>query len=97
MSVKTFHNLLRKCSFVITDSGGVQEEAAYLGKPILLLRNCTERKELLSYSGIKIAGTEKNAIIRAIKDLALESRKNSCSPIGEAGASGLIASILENY
>lgn len=63
-----FHNFLSLCKFIITDSGGIQEEASFLGKPVLITRKCTERKELLSIGGIKLVGTDKNALVNeAIK------------------------------
>jgi UDP-N-acetylglucosamine 2-epimerase (non-hydrolysing) len=68
-----FISLLKLSSFVITDSGGIQEEATYLGKPILLCRNTTERPEGLSTQNIILAGTEKDSIIdhatRLINDI----------------------------
>jgi len=62
--VDEFHVLLSKCKFIITDSGGIQEEAAYLGKPLLITRKCTERKELLSNEGVKLVGSDVDAILK---------------------------------
>lgn len=98
LSVGEFHFFLRKSAFVITDSGGVQEEAAFLGKTIILLRNNTERKELLSYKGLKIAGTDKTAIEKAIISLAEkcaeEKHERMSKPMGSLGASVKIADVL---
>ena len=68
-----FHNLLYRCKFVITDSGGIQEESAYLGKPALLARMCTERKELLSLSSVKLVGVDKESIYSSAKKLLTTS------------------------
>ena len=98
LSVREFHFYLRRCAFVITDSGGVQEEAAFLGKPIILLRNTTERKELLSYKGLKIVGTDKTSINKAIISMAekcqRENHGRKIRPMGHRGASVKIADIL---
>ena len=67
LDVYDFHNFLLRCKFVITDSGGVQEEASYLGKPLLITRKCTERKELLSNKAIKLVGSNKKMILREAK------------------------------
>ena len=58
-----FHNFLAKCRFVITDSGGIQEEASYLGKPLLVTRKCTERKELFANFSSKLVGNDVNALV----------------------------------
>ena len=58
-----FINLLKVASFVITDSGGIQEEATYLGKPVLLCRNTTERPEGLTTQNIILVGTDKESIV----------------------------------
>ena len=98
LSVGKFHFLLRKSAFVITDSGGVQEEAAFLGKPIILLRNNTERKELLSYKGLKVVGTDEASINKAIISVAEKCQSKyygrKFRPIGRCGASVKIADVL---
>jgi UDP-N-acetylglucosamine 2-epimerase (non-hydrolysing) len=98
LSVAEFHFLLRGCDFVITDSGGVQEEAAFIGKAIILLRNGTERKELLAYKGLKIVGTDELSIKKAMKSLAKNRingrRVRKFRPIGKLGASAKIADVL---
>jgi UDP-N-acetylglucosamine 2-epimerase len=62
------HNLMARSYMVMTDSGGLQEEAPALGKPVLVLRRETERPEAVAAGTVKIAGTEENDIV----DLALE-------------------------
>ena len=94
-----FHNFLYRCKFVITDSGGIQEESAYLGKPALVVRKCTERKELLSYSSIKLVGMGENDVFSEAKKLLEndeEYRKMSISTklLGEGDASRKIVSEL---
>ena len=54
---------MKSCHFIITDSGGIQEEAPALGKPVLVLRNKTEREEAIKAGTAKLVGTEKNIII----------------------------------
>ena len=63
LEYRDFIYLLGKCHFVITDSGGIQEEATYLGKPIILCRDSTERPEGLLTNNIILAGTSKNSIM----------------------------------
>ena len=94
-----FHNLLCRCKFVITDSGGIQEEAAYLGKPVLLARKCTERKELLSLSSVKLVGTDENSIYQNAKKLLKDSEayKKMVRPtnvLGNGYASKQISKVL---
>ena len=69
ISAFDFHNLLNLSALVLTDSGGVHEETFYLGKPALVLRKATERKELLSNSHIKLVGTDENTVFSAIVDM----------------------------
>ena len=100
LSAYDFQNLLNLSYIVLTDSGGVQEEASYLGKPTLVLRNTTERKELLSNACAKLVGTEEDGIYYSVKEL-LENRdkflKNMkrADFLGCGNASKIIADILE--
>ena len=61
--------LLQKCYFVLTDSGGIQEEAPSLGKPVLVMRNTTERPEALEAGTVKLVGTDTDTIIEAVTSL----------------------------
>ncbi len=98
--VRDFHNFLARCRFVITDSGGVQEEASYLGKPIIITRKCTERKELLSNPAVKVVGSDKNAIVSEAKRLFFDDDYYSkiakpSAVFGDGKASQKIARTVE--
>ena len=100
LRVWDFHNFLARCKFVITDSGGIQEEAAYLGKPILITRKVTERKELFTNIGVKLVGTDKNEIVLSAKRLIeneafYRSASNPSLAFGDGSASVKIADIIE--
>ena len=98
IDVVQMHNLLSRCYLVMTDSGGLQEEAPALGKPVLVLRRETERPEAVEAGTVKLAGVEKSEIVRLGSEL-LEDRAayqamaravnpygdgNACARIGEA-------------
>lgn len=96
------HNLMNKCFMVMTDSGGLQEEAPHLGKPVLVLRDVTERPEAVEYGTVKLVGTdiekivnEANLLIRN-EDEYLKMSK-AANPYGDGLASKRIADIIENY
>ena len=96
------HNLMNKCFMVMTDSGGLQEEAPHLGKPVLVLRDVTERPEAVEYGTVKLVGTnvdkvvdEANTLIKN-KDEYLKMSK-AANPYGDGFASKRIADIIENY
>ncbi len=65
LDVISFHNFLSRCCFVLTDSGGVQEEAAFLGKPTLVARDVTEREEGIEAGVLHLVGTEEENVYRA--------------------------------
>lgn len=58
LDTKETHNLMNKSYLVMTDSGGLQEEAPHLGKPVLVLRDVTERPEAVQYGTVKLVGTD---------------------------------------
>ncbi len=96
------HNLMNKCFMVMTDSGGLQEEAPHLGKPVLVLRDVTERPEAVEYGTVKLVGTnvnkivdEANILIRNNDEYLKMSR--AANPYGDGLASKRIADIIENY
>ena len=66
MDYDMFSYLLKRCSFVVTDSGGIQEEAPSLGKPVLVMRNSTERPEAVQAGTVKLVGTDSNKIQKYI-------------------------------
>jgi len=96
------HNLINKCFMVMTDSGGLQEEAPHLGKPVLVLRDVTERPEAVEYGTVKLVGTdvekivyEANKLIKNEDEYLKMSR--ATNPYGDGYASKRIADIIENY
>ena len=98
LGVTDFHNLLSRCRFVLTDSGGIQEEASALGVPTLVLRDATERPEGVEAGTLRLAGTEVSSIRRALRELLDEgdgARSAGNNPYGDGSASRKIADILE--
>jgi UDP-N-acetylglucosamine 2-epimerase (non-hydrolysing) len=97
-----FVDLMRRAYLLITDSGGVQEEGPSLGKPILVLRDKTERPEAVSAGTVKLVGTNQDAIIseatRLLDDPAeYERMARLHNPYGDGNASGRIASRIFSY
>lgn len=79
---------MKKCKLILTDSGGVQEEAPSLNKPVLVMRECTERTEALEEKTIQLVGTNPNAIVKAVSDI-LESTDDiliKANPYGDGQA-----------
>lgn len=102
LDTKETHNLINKCFMVMTDSGGLQEEAPHLGKPVLVLRDVTERPEAVEYGTVKLVGTDIDKIlIEANKLIRDENHYNHMSkainPYGDGLASIRIVDIIENY
>jgi len=96
-----FVSLLKHCHFMMTDSGGVQEEAPALGKPVLVMRDTTERPEGVEAGTAKLVGTDKNMILaEATKLLDDEDHylamARAHNPFGDGKASQRIADIIEN-
>jgi len=99
MDYDMFSYLLKRCSFVVTDSGGIQEEAPSLGKPVLVMRNSTERPEAVQAGTVKLVGTDSNKIQKYISDLILEddlydSMSASENPYGDGKACDRILKAL---
>lgn len=100
LDVLDFHNFLARSYLILTDSGGIQEEAPSLGKPVLVMRNTTERPEGIAAGTLKLVGTDENTIYENFK-LLLESRDaynamaHACNPYGDGHASERIADIIE--
>lgn len=69
LDVQEMHNLMSRAFMVMTDSGGLQEEAPSLGKPVLVLRNETERPEAVAAGTVKLAGTDRETVIRLAREL----------------------------
>lgn len=96
------HNLMNKCFMVMTDSGGLQEEAPHLGKPVLVLRDVTERPEAVEYGTVKLVGTDIDKIIEEANKLIRNNDEylkmsKAANPYGDGYASKRIADIIENY
>lgn len=92
LDVTELHNLMNKCYMVMTDSGGLQEEAPSLGKPVLVLRNETERPEAVTAGTVKIAGVNKETIksmaATLLSDTAeYEKMSHAVNPYGDGEAS----------
>ena len=70
---------MNRADIILTDSGGIQEEAPFLGKPILVMRNTTERIESIKSVTIKLVGTDRNKIVQEITNLLInEKRDKNC-------------------
>lgn len=101
LDVKELHNLMNKCYLVATDSGGIQEEAPALGRPVLVLRTETERPEAVDAGTVKLIGVEKENIIDSIT-LLLDNREEyermskAVNPYGDGNASRYISEYLLN-
>ena len=100
LEVLDFHNFLARSFLILTDSGGIQEEAPSLGKPVLVMRDTTERPEGIKAGTLKLVGTDEQVIYENFKQL-LEDEDAYCSmskasnPYGDGFACKRIADILE--
>ena len=99
LDVTELHNLMDRCYMVMTDSGGLQEEAPSLGKPVLVLRNETERPEAVTAGTVKIAGVDENHITDLAKTLLFdkteyEKMSKAVNPYGDGLASERIADAI---
>lgn len=99
LDVLDFHNFMARSYMILTDSGGIQEEAPSLGKPVLVMRDTTERPEGIKAGTLKLVGTDEENIYRNFK-LLLESPEEyaqmstAANPYGDGFASKRIADIL---
>jgi UDP-N-acetylglucosamine 2-epimerase (non-hydrolysing) len=100
LEVLDFHNFLSRSYLILTDSGGIQEEAPSLGKPVLVMRDTTERPEGIAAGTLKLVGTEETTIYDTFK-LLLENKEEyekmskASNPYGDGRTSERIADILE--
>ena len=95
----SFAYLMEKSSIVLTDSGGIQEEAPGLGKPVLVMRDTTERPEALDAGTVKLVGTDYNKIVNEVSSLiddkaAYEKMSKAVNPYGDGLACGRIVNAL---
>lgn len=99
----SFALLLNSCYFVLTDSGGLQEEAPSLGKPLLLMRDTTERPEALEAGTIALVGPDKNRIVSGVNSLISDhglytTMSNAMNPYGNGDAvDQIIESIIQHF
>ncbi len=102
VSYVPFIRLMASCHFIISDSGGVQEEAPSLGKPVLVTRDSTERPEGVEAGVCRLVGTEEDVIVaESLKllndDFEYQQRASISNPFGEGDSSQKIESILRSY
>jgi UDP-N-acetylglucosamine 2-epimerase (non-hydrolysing) len=95
-----FCSLMKKSHIILTDSGGVQEEAPSLGKPVLVLRDTTERPEAIEYGTVKLVGTDKEKIVLTVEKLLKDEAEykkmsEAINPYGDGLASKRIVDVLK--
>lgn len=100
LEVLDFHNFLARSYMILTDSGGIQEEAPSLGKPVLVMRDTTERPEGIAAGTLKLVGTDEDVIYENFKLLlddpaAYDAMAQASNPYGDGYACKRIADILE--
>ncbi|KGA96892.1 UDP-N-acetylglucosamine 2-epimerase [Alkalihalobacillus alcalophilus ATCC 27647 = CGMCC 1.3604] len=102
LGVKDFHNFMNRSHIILTDSGGVQEEAPSLGKPVLVMRDTTERPEGIDAGTLKLAGTNEDTIYSLINDLldqenVYQEMSKASNPYGDGRASKRIVDAILYY
>lgn len=102
LDVDEMHNLMDRCFMVLTDSGGLQEEAPSLGKPVLVLRSETERPEAIEFGTLKLAGINEKDILELAETLLTDEKEylkmaNAVNPYGDGNASARIIDSLLYY
>lgn len=102
LQYQPFVNLMAKSYFIITDSGGMQEEAPALGKPVLVVRKETERPEAIEAGTVKLAGTTRDTIYEMAKELlthreAYDKMAHAVNPYGDGHACERIIKVLKAY
>lgn len=101
LEVVDFHNFLARSFLILTDSGGIQEEAPSLGKPVLVMRDTTERPEGIEAGTLKLVGTSERVIYEEFNKLLTDEEEyrkmsNASNPYGDGHASERIIDILKN-
>ncbi|MDA3733373.1 UDP-N-acetylglucosamine 2-epimerase (non-hydrolyzing) [Niameybacter massiliensis] len=102
LDLKDMHNLMQRSYLVLTDSGGLQEEVPSMGKPVLVLRNVTERPEGIEAGTLKLAGVEKETIYNLTKELLTDEvvykeMAQAKNPFGDGEASRRIVEAILSY
>lgn len=100
LEVIDFHNFMANSYMILTDSGGIQEEAPSLGKPVLVMRDTTERPEGIKAGTLKLVGTDEEVIYKEFKKLLTNEEEykrmsNASNPYGDGTACKKIADVLE--
>jgi len=103
LEVVDFHNFMKKSHIILTDSGGVQEEAPSLGKPVLVLRDTTERPEGVTAGTLKLVGTDESSVYRETKNLLVDDElykkmATAKNPYGDGKASKrIVDAIIDRF
>ena len=97
-----FVHLMRRADIILTDSGGVQEEAPSLGKPVLVMRDTTERPEAVEAGTVKLVGTDSDLIVREVTQLldnveAYDAMARAHNPYGDGLAAKRICEATLNF
>lgn len=100
LNVRDFHNIMVRCYLIVTDSGGIQEEASALGKPVIVCRETTERPEGVESGTILLAGTQEESIYCAVGRILHDEKEynrmsKAVNPYGDGYACRKIANVLE--
>ena len=101
LDYEPFVFLLKHCYIVLTDSGGIQEEAPSLGKPVLVMRDVTERPEAVEAGSVRLVGANREHIVKNITELleneeAYRMMSRAHNPYGDGKACGRIIDVLRN-
>lgn len=99
LALREFHFLMRKCYMILTDSGGIQEEATFIGRPTLVLRDTTERPEGIRAGALRLVGTERESILLVARELLYDNERYSKMSVasniyGDGHASERICELL---
>jgi UDP-N-acetylglucosamine 2-epimerase (non-hydrolysing) len=102
LDTASFHNLMARSTLILTDSGGIQEEAPSLGKPVLVSREVTERPEAVEAGTVKLVGTSRERIYNAARRLledpeAYQAMARAVNPYGDGHASRRIVKAIQHY
>ncbi len=97
-----FSRAIAECTLVLTDSGGVQEEAPSLGKPVLVMRETTERPEAVQAGTVRLVGTDEQTIIDSVSELLTDERAyaamaRAVNPYGDGHAAGRAVASMEHF